>query len=117
MRALILSLAVLLMSCTAHRSPVKPLDRKTFAAVYADMEATLWALKRTTGDTLVLSRAADSVLAAHGVTRDSYRATVDLYNRDLMSWKGFYDEVGKQLEDRAKQIQPADPRTARPPGG
>ena len=101
MRRTILFL-VFIAGCTRHDVPV-PLDRQTFVQVYADMEATLWSLKRMTGDTTVIAHAADSVLAAHQVTPERYRATVKWYAEDWTRWKGFYDDVGKLLEDRARK--------------
>ncbi len=96
-----LFLLVFLAGCSRNTSV--PLDRQTFVDVYADLEATLWAVKRTTGDTTVIARAADSVLAAHQVTPDRYRATVKWYAEDWRRWKGFYDDVAKTLEDRARK--------------
>ncbi len=116
MRTTLLLLVLFLAGCARHSTHVRPLDRTTFTTVYVDLEATLWALKRTTGDTLVIARAADSVLASHGVTREQYMATVEWYNDDWTRWKGFYDDVGKQLEERSKAETRVPSAQTHPPG-
>ena len=93
---------LVLIGCGRGPSGPKPLDRQQFVALYADLEATLWSATRTTADTVALAHVADSVLAAHAINRDQYLETLRWYNEDATRWKGFFDEVGKILEDRSK---------------
>jgi len=102
MRTLCLVLPLLVAGCIRPGQEPAPLERQTFVAVYADLEATLWKTTRGTSDTIALGRAADSIFAEHHVTRAQYLATLQWYDEDLGRWKGFYDEAGKILEERSR---------------
>ncbi len=94
--------ALTIASCTRQPGSA-PLDRSEFAAVYTDVTVSLWKARRAGADTTVLSRITDSVLALHNTTREQYLATLRWFNEDVERWKGFYDEVSTDLEERAKK--------------
>lgn len=99
---LVISISTL-AACNWRNQDNRPLDRQSFVSLHADLTATLWKAKRVTADSTALARVADSVIAAHGVTRQRYELTYSWYNADPERWKGFFDEVGKVLEERARQ--------------
>jgi hypothetical protein len=47
----------------------------------------------------------DSLYASNRVTETQVRQTVEEYNKDLIRWKEFYDEVSKRLEEMQKEEQ------------
>lgn len=102
-RTLILLSLFILPACNWRNSEDRALERPAFVSLYADLTATLWKTRRATADSVVLGRVADSVLAANGVSRRRYEATWRWYNADPERWKSFFDEVGKVLDERAKQ--------------
>ena len=104
MRPITLLLILSLAGCSGLTRETTPLDRQTFVAVYADLEATLWSSMRASADAIVLGHAADSVFADHHISRDQYLATIRWYNKDLVRWKGFFDDVGKKLEERSRDV-------------
>jgi hypothetical protein len=102
-RILIIGVLCLLPGCNWLNPEDKPLSRQEFASLYADLTASLWNAKRSTADSLALARVADSVLAARNVTHRRYDATLAWFKADPERWKGFFDEVGKLLDDRARE--------------
>lgn len=102
-RILFFVLLCALPACNCRNQEDRPLDRQAFALLYTDLSATLWKAKRVTSDSLTLAHVADSVLVANGVTHRRYDATLAWYKADPERWKGFFDDVGKLLDDRARQ--------------
>jgi hypothetical protein len=102
-RILFTFILCLLPACNWRNPEDRPLERQQFASLYAELTASLWNAKRSTADTLALAHVADSVLAAHSVSHRRYDATLAWFNADPERWKGFFDEVGGLLDNRAKE--------------
>ena len=102
-RILLFLLLLVLPGCNWRKAENRPLDREAFASLYADLVRTLWKAKRVTADSVALAKIADSVIVASGVTRGRYEMTLAWYNSDPLRWKGLFDEVGKILEERARE--------------
>ena len=94
---------VLITGCTPGKLGGGPMDQHSFAEVYVDITASVWAAKRTTSDTTVLAHVADSVIATHGITVEQYRKTFAWYNADVERWRSFYDEATKIFEERSRR--------------
>lgn len=101
-RTLLLAVA-LMAGCTPGKPGSGPVNQHSFAEVYVDMTASVWAAKRTTSDTTVLAHVADSVIATHGITVEQYRKTFAWYNADVERWRSFYDEATKIFEERSRR--------------
>jgi hypothetical protein len=48
----------------------------------------------------------ERILAKYGLTRDQFLETAAEYSKDLVTWKEFYDDVIKQLEEMQRENQP-----------
>ena len=88
-----------------------PLDR--FAGAYAG-------LLETSGgagvDSLARERSIDSVLAAHGIDRAGFQASVTWCNEDVHRWREVMEEVVRRLEQKQSPTPTGGISPGRPGG-
>lgn len=97
----ILLLALLTaISCSGQKTQPPPsvLAPGPFADLYVDLLKQGTQPPASTPDTLARKRTVDSLLQAHGTTREAVKASVEWYNRDPSGWKAIMDSVTSKLE-------------------
>ena len=98
-----------IVSCSQSRHhPGNLIPHETFVQLYADLlvagEAEHFSAADTSGNR-AKKAIVDSILAKYHVTEPSVRQTVLEYSKDLQSWKKFYDDVIKRLEEMQRGEQ------------
>jgi len=105
--ALIIVLAsVLFTGCPMSKNPTGTLDRETYLAVYCDLVQESLRGRNVGADPRTASRNAEVVLSKRGITRAQFDSTTSWYNEDVRRWKGFFDDVAKELEYRELHPEP-----------
>ena len=98
-----------LVDCSQNRrSPDGPIPHETFVQLYIELLVSGEAQHFSTPDTSghpTKKEVVDSILARYGVTESSVRKTVQEYGKDLATWKKFYDDVIKRLEEMQREEQ------------
>ena len=74
-----------------------------FAAIYIDLKLSEASIKSAdslmkTSDKEILNR----ILKKHNVTVEQIQITIDNYNKDVLKWKEFYENVSKKLAELKK---------------
>lgn len=106
MRSLfLLALTFLVPACRNEPASPPPgaLTRDQFVLAYASLLEARGARAASTTDTIVTRRAADSVLARLGTTREKFARTAQWYNMDVLRWRGCMEEVTRILEERQEK--------------
>jgi hypothetical protein len=86
--------------CNSDAPPKGTLDRATFLNVYCDLIQESLRSNNSGADPQTAKQNADGVFAHRGVTRGEFDSTTHWYNADVRRWKGFFDDVAKELETR-----------------
>ena len=92
----LLSGALLFFSC-GGKTPPGVLDHDTFVTVYV----ALLAADSSASDSV--RGTPEEIMARHNVTEQEMRATMEVYNADVVRWKEFYADVTKRLEAREEE--------------
>jgi hypothetical protein len=103
--SIILALCLLSAGCHSGKQPKGTLDRATYLNVYCDLMQESLRSQNSSADPKTALRNADSVFARRGVTRADFDSTTHWYNADINRWKGFFDDVAKELD--ARELHPA----------
>jgi hypothetical protein len=90
----------LIAGCQIGKNPTGTLDRETFLAVYCDLLQESLRGRNVGADPRTAKQNAEVVLAKRGVSRAQFDSTTSWYNADVKRWKGFFDDVAKELENR-----------------
>jgi hypothetical protein len=92
--------AILLTGCQMGKEPSDTLNRETYLAVYCDLLQESLRSRNVGADPRTAKQNTEAVLAKRGVTRAQFDSTTSWYNKDVHRWKGFFDDVAKELEYR-----------------
>ncbi len=87
-------------SCSGQKTQPPPsvLAPGPFADLYVDLLKLGTRPSASALDTLARMRNVDSLLQAHGTTREAVKASVEWYNRDPSGWKAIMDSATSKLE-------------------
>lgn len=97
-----------LAGCQSGNPPPGTIDEARFVGLYADLLQESHRSRNAHADSATAARNAAAVFERHGVSVESFDATVSWYNEDIRRWQPFLEKVTAEMERR--QSTPPPPR-------
>ncbi len=95
-----LVLLAVVLGCGEGKLAEGVLEREKFSAIYVELMDSAAVIQKDSVAVQITPTTA-RILNRHQVTIDQLKRTVDYYNADTKTWKLFYEDVTKKVNERS----------------